>query len=144
MSDSSQNSISNDGNEHTCAVKSAYFKIIREISQLIKSFKVSHLETIIILSNQGDFKEQFLSPFIHLRLSDDLTKISFAIDLELSEFLGAVDYIKLIRIIFQETSGDSIEDCLEQFEYFYSDYEEAIAQEDVNFLLEEPKTPLFY
>jgi hypothetical protein len=114
-------------------VKKAYFQIIGEVAQLIKSFKTIHLESLIILSNQDDFKEQLLSPFIHLRLSNDLTKISFAIDLELSNFLGAVDYIKLIRIIFQKTSDEKspvpIEDCLEQFEYFYSDFEEALEHE---------------
>jgi hypothetical protein len=134
MSVSSQNSISQDGNEYTCAVKKAYFQIIGEVSQLIKSFEISHLETLIVLSNQDSFKEQFLSPFIHIRLSNDLTKISFAIDLELSNFLGAIDYIKLIRVIFQETSREKssilIEDCLEQVEYFYADFEDALVHEN--------------
>jgi hypothetical protein len=133
MSSSIKNSICNDGNEYTCAVKKAYFQIIGEVAQLIKSFKTIHLESLIILSNQDDFKEQLLSPFIHLRLSNDHTKISFAIDLELSNFLEAVDYIKLMRIIFQATSDEKspvpIEDCLEQFEYFYSDFEEALEHE---------------
>jgi hypothetical protein len=134
MSIPQTNFISQDGNEYTCAVKKAYFQIIGEIAQLIKSFKTIHLESIIVLSDQDNFKEQFLSPFIHIRLSDDLTKISFAIDLELSNFLGAIDYIRLIRIIFQATSKDRspilIEDCIEQFEYLYSDFEEVLEHED--------------
>lgn len=105
-------------------VEQAYYQIVRQVSNIISQVHSEDMRKHLIFVESNLYSHRLLSPLIMLRLSKDKQVIGFAIDLELKDYLGRHKYHSLFRIIYESTQ--EIPDCLDQFEYWYSDYEEAL------------------
>ncbi|MEJ6980545.1 hypothetical protein WG906_08800 [Pedobacter sp. P351] len=105
-------------------VEQAYYQIIRKVSDIISQVPSEDMRKHLIFGESNLYSHRLLSPLIMLRLSKDKEVISFAIDLELKSYLGRQQYHSLFRIIYECTQ--EFPDSLDQFEYWYNDYEEAL------------------
>ena len=134
MIDFESNFLCEDMNLRGQEVKKAYHKIIEQILPIVDTAKSEIMRRCIIIENSNGYAHQFLSPLMHLRLTKDLQWIAFAKDLELKPYFGVHEYHNLYRIIFEATKRENtsvnIEDCLDEYEYFYSDFEDALELPD--------------
>lgn len=130
MSNQHIDSIAYDDERRSHAVTKAYYSILQQITTIVESSEPELMRAYIQLENVDGYKHQFLSPIIHLRLSEDLQTLSFAKDLELKPYIGRKHYHNLYRIIFDATKKENteidIEDCLDEVDYYFSDYEDAL------------------
>jgi len=128
--------------DRSAAVEQAYQQIISQIKKVLKSLENPLMQTHIQIEHTDDFSHQFLSLIAFVKLSSDHQTIHFAIDLELSDYLGMQDYIKLNREIFRATMKEHtaiyIEDCLEEYQFWYSEFEEALAHTNAIITIEDP------
>lgn len=106
------------------SVESTYHLIIEKISSVISQVPSEDMRKALVPPESDVYSHSLLSPLILLRLSKDKQMIGFAIDLELKDYLGRQQYHKLFRILYECTH--LTQDCLDQFEYCYSEYEEAL------------------
>ena len=106
------------------SVEFAYHQILKKVNDIISQVPLEQMRGTITLSETDLYSHSLLSPLIMLRLSMDKQIIGFAIDLELKDYLGRQPYHALFRIIYECTQ--QVPDCLDQFEYWYTDYEEAL------------------
>ncbi len=114
----------------SAAVEEAYQHIITKIIESLRSLENPSMRTHIQIEQTDDFSYQFLSPIVYTKLSSDHQTIHFAKDLELSSYLGMENYIKLNREFFHATMKEhtaiDIEDCLEEYEFWFSEFEDAL------------------
>ena len=115
--------LNGDSTSHP-SVEFAYYQILKKVNELISQVPSEQMRGTITLSETDLYSHSLLSPLIMLRLSKDKQIIGFAIDLELKDYLGRQPYHALFRIIYECTQQVPI--CLDQFEYWYTDYEEAL------------------
>ena len=112
------------------AVEQAYQQIITKIIESLRSLENPSMRTHIQIEQTDDFSHQFLSPIAYIKLSSDHQTIHFAKDLELSSYLGMERYIKLNREFFRATMKENteidIEDCLDEFQFWFSEFEDAL------------------
>lgn len=114
-------------------IREAYFEIIKEITQLSRSFSTTQLRTRIEIDHSKNKHavwqvHDFLTPYLYLHLNMDNEgkhSISYASNEEAIRYLGFNSYTQVIRSIYKHTSGDTA-DCLEVFYYTYERYEDAL------------------
>jgi hypothetical protein len=106
------------------SVTLAYQEIVRRVSDIITQVPSKDMRRIIILPETNLYSHSLLSPLIMLKLSLDKQVISFAIDLELKDYLGREQYHSLFRVIYECTT--LYPECLDQMEYWHTDFEEAL------------------
>ena len=111
------------------AVQKAYWQIISETIELLKTLPTPQLRTHIEVPEEGSV-HNFISTCIRISLSDDLELISYAKHFECRDYIGFHAYSELSRIIYRNTMRENssvfIEDCLEEFCYDYTDFEKAM------------------
>ena len=124
------------------AVETAYQQIISHIKETLRTLENPSMRTHIQLEQTDDFSHQFLSSIAFIKLSSDHQTIHFAKDLELSSYLGMDEYIKLNREIFRATMKQNtaidIEDCLVEYQFWYSEFEDALLLPNAIITIEDP------
>jgi hypothetical protein len=116
-------------------IEKIYFKILKEIAELSKSFPDPDLRLRVEIDLKhypGKENEVFelLTPYVYLVLTKDDDghfKIGYAVNDSAIRHLGQTHFTKLIRVIYLNTGqpkADS-QDCLEVFPYYSDIYEEA-------------------
>lgn len=125
------------------AVEEAYQYIIAKIIESLRSLKNPSMRAHIQFEQNDDFSSQFLSPIAFVKLSADHQTIYFAKDLELSSYLGMENYIKLNREFFRATMKEcteiDIEDCLDEYQFWFSEFEEALLNPNAIITNEDPE-----
>lgn len=130
MSNHEFNSVCEYITARSTAVEQAYQQITITIIESLRSLENPSMRTHIQIEKTDDFLHQFLSPIAYIKLSVDHQTIYFAKDLELSSYLGMDGYIKLNREFFRATMKENteidIEDCLEEYQFWFSEFEDAL------------------
>lgn len=113
-------------------VRKAYYAIITEIKQLLKHYPTEQLRTYIEATGYcliGCGEHSLYSPLLHISLGElnDELIISFAKNLEVKSYVGFRLDNTLIRCIYKYTDAGAtdinIEDCVEEYEYGYRNYQ---------------------
>lgn len=124
------NSVCDYVTAHSAVVEQAYQQIVARIIECLRSIENPSMRLHIQIEQTDDFSHQFLSPIAYIKISSDYQTIYFAKDLELSSYLGMENYIKLNREFFRATMNENtainIEDCLEEYQFWFSEFEDAL------------------
>lgn len=130
MANHESNLVWKDFTARTATIQKAYERIIDQVIKVLRSLENQRVKTHVRIEDTDDFAHQFLSTIMHLKLSSDMQTISFAVDLELKSYLGSTAYTNLIRSVYRATMSEftdlNIEDCLQEYQYWYSEYETAM------------------
>ena len=116
-------------------IEKIYFKILKDIAELSKSFPDPDLRLRIEIDLKhypGKENEIFelLTPYVYLVLTrdgDGHFKIGYAVNDSAIRHLGQTHFTKLIRVIYLNTGQPKADndECLEVFPYYSDVYEEA-------------------
>ncbi|HEY0056589.1 MAG TPA: hypothetical protein VGB63_14640 [Pedobacter sp.] len=135
------NTICKDVERRSLAVEKAYYQIIKEIANLLKTFPTSQLRTHIGVPSEI-YSQKFVSSSINIFLSNDCTLITYSKNYDYRDSIGSYAYQELSRIIYRNTMKDNtdvfIEDCLEEQLYNYQELVEAMDKPYAEIIIEEP------
>lgn len=119
---------------HNEIIKAAYYSITTKIISLFKKFIIPELRTRIEVQHIPELDpdlriHELLTPYLYLSLSispQGCYLIYFARNLETPGYIGHHNYIRLSRIIYEETGANTtitnIENCLEEYGFNLSKY----------------------
>lgn len=140
MSDLQLNFICKDVERRSLAVEKAYYQIIKETVELLKTFHTRQLRTHMDIPS-NIFMHKFVSTCINICLSNDCTVISYAKHFDCRDYIGFHAYNELSRIIYRNTMKENtdvfIEDCLEEFLYDYQEFIEGEQNPFAEIIIEE-------
>jgi hypothetical protein len=140
MSDLQLNFICKDVERRSLAVEKAFYQIIKETVELLKTFPTSQLRTHIGVPSEV-CSQKFVSTCINISLSNDCSLISYAKNFDCRDYIGFHAYNELSRIIYRNTMKENtevfIEDCLEEYLYDYQEFIEAEQNPFAEIIIEE-------
>ncbi|NEU09797.1 hypothetical protein GZH53_15830 [Flavihumibacter sp. R14] len=134
MTHSNATSLSEELQATNKAIEKVYFKILKEIAELSKSFEDPDLRFRIEIDLKHYPKEEnevfeLLTSYMYLVLNRNdggQLKIGYAVNDTAIRHLGHLHYNKLLRIIYANTKPKpGSDECLEVFPYYSDIYEEA-------------------
>jgi hypothetical protein len=123
------------------AVRKAYYKIIEEVVELLKTLHTTDLRTHIVVPFE-ETAHKFISVPINLTLAEHHDRIMFARNYQYQDYIGPQAFSELSRIVYRNTMSQNtevfIEDCLDEAGYIQDEFEIAIEMSEAIIIVEDP------